>query len=166
LTRLEVAEDGTARGRFGVGLAFMRVRHQRRAFLEPTVDEVESAAVSRTTRSGRELFEMVTYGQAAFTIGLRVPDCYPTVEDVDDDHRLIELHDVRSRSWARVALVRGEDPWTVRQFGPRRLWDEADEAYGWWREAGRPSPERYELTVAPDGRHTVRLGEWRWSLQR
>jgi protein-L-isoaspartate O-methyltransferase len=168
LTRLVVQQDGSALGGFGVNLAFMRVRDQRRDFVESTVDEWDAAEVTRTTRDGRELFEMVTYAHAAFTIGLRVPACYLTVEDPDDDHRLIELHDARSRSWARVALVRGKDPWTVHQIGPRRLWDEVDAAYTWWCAVGRPTPDRYGLIVTQDGMHTVWIGApdsgHRWSV--
>jgi Protein-L-isoaspartate(D-aspartate) O-methyltransferase (PCMT) len=168
LTRLEVHDDGSALGRFGIGLAFMRVRHQRRDFLEPIADELDAAETTQTTRGGHELFEMVTFTHAAFTIGLRVPACYLTVEDHDDDHRLIELHDVRSLSWARVTLVRGEDPWTVHQSGPRHLWDEVDGAYTWWRDTGTPTPDRYGLTITPDGTHTVWLdtpkGRHRWNL--
>jgi hypothetical protein len=76
------------------------------------------------------------------------------VEDPEDDHRLIELHDARSRSRARITMVRGADPWTVHQFGPRRMWDEVAAAYAWWQDAGRPTPDRHGLTVAPDGAHT------------
>lgn len=166
LTRLVVHADGSASGRCGMDLAFMRVRQQRRDFLEPTADQLDAAETTLTTRGGGELFEMVTFARAAFTIGLRVPSCYLTVEDLDNDHRRIELHDARSRSWARVTLVRGQDPWTVHQLGPRRLWNEVDAAYTWWQEAGKPTPDRYRLTVAPDGTHTVWIdaphGEQRW----
>lgn len=157
LTRLEVREDGSAVGRCSVNLSFMRVRDQRRDFLEPTDHDLSSAEVTQTARTARELYEMVEYTLAAFTIGLRVPSCYLTVHDVDDDHRLIELHDVRSRSWARVTMVRGHDPWTVQQIGPRRLWTEVDAAYTWWRDAGQPTADRYVLTVLPDDTHDVRL---------
>lgn len=136
LTRLEVREDGSALGRCGINLAFMRVRHQRRDFLEPADDELNAAETTHTLRSGHELFEMVDFPRAAFTIGLRVPSCHLTVEDLDKDHR-------RMQSWARVTLVRGHDPWTVHQLGPRRLWDEVDTAYTWWRGAGAdPGPLR------------------------
>ncbi len=168
LTRLEVHEDRSASGRCGINVAFMRVRHQRRDFLEPAADELDIAETTQTTRDGHELFEMVTFTRAAFTIGLRVPSCYFTVEDLDHDHRRIELHDVRSHSWSRVTLVRGQDPWTVHQYGPRRLWDEVDAAYIWWRDAGKPTPDRYGLTVTPDGTHTVWIdapdSEHRWPL--
>ncbi|RJQ86675.1 hypothetical protein D5S19_11430, partial [Amycolatopsis panacis] len=157
LTRLVVAEDGSASGRCGADLAFMRLRSQRRDFLEPSADQIGTAATTRTAHGGRELFEMVTFTRASFTIGLRVPFCYLTVEDVTDDRRLVELHDVRTRSWARVTLIRGQTPWTVHQLGPRRLWDEADTAYSWWRKAGEPTPNRFGPTVTPDGTHTVWL---------
>lgn len=169
LTRLEVQEDGSASGRCGIGLAFMRVRHQRRDLVVPTADELATAKTARTTHRADELFEMVTFTRASFTIGLRVPSCYLTVEDIDDDHRLIELHDARSRSWTRLTMIRGKDPWTVHQFGPRRLWNEAEAAYSWWIDAGRPTPDRYGLTVTPDGTHTIWLdtleAEHHWQPQ-
>ncbi|SDR06994.1 protein-L-isoaspartate(D-aspartate) O-methyltransferase [Actinopolyspora saharensis] len=168
LTRWEVHEDGSASGRCGTDLAFMRLRDQRRDFLEPSEDEIEAADSTVTRRGGRELFEMISFAHASFTIGLRVPNCYVTVEDLDADHRNVELHDARSTSWARVELVRGLHPWTVRQLGPRRLWNEVDTAHRWWLSAGKPTPQQYELTVSPDGTHAVRLdtptGPHRWSV--
>lgn len=92
------------------------------------------------------------------TIGPRVPFCSPTVEDLDADRRVIEPHDVRSASWARVAMIRNSDAWTVRRLGPRRLWTELDTAYEWWPAAGGPTPDRYGVTMAPDGSHEVWIG--------
>jgi hypothetical protein len=43
----------------------------------------------------------------------------------------------------------------VRQAGARRLWDEAAAGYAWWCQAGRPSRDRYGLTVTPDH-------QWMW----
>ncbi|MFB7905824.1 methyltransferase domain-containing protein [Kitasatospora sp. NPDC056076] len=48
-------------------------------------------------------------------------------------------------SWARV------EAGTVRQCGPRRLWDTVEEAYAVWVEQGRPGRDRYGITVTPDG---------------
>ncbi|SDJ69304.1 protein-L-isoaspartate(D-aspartate) O-methyltransferase [Actinopolyspora mzabensis] len=169
LTRLRVQEDGSASGRFGMRLAFMRVRGQRRNFLDPTDKELLGAERSVTARIGRELFEMLDFEHAAFTIGLRVPHCYPTVVDIDEKHRHVELHDIRSESWARVILVRDEHPWIVHQLGPRRLWDEVEAAYTWWSDTGRPGPWQYELTVTQDGTHTVRVdaadGVLSWNIR-
>ncbi|GAA3430984.1 hypothetical protein GCM10018954_005850 [Kutzneria kofuensis] len=38
----------------------------------------------------------------------------------------------------------------VRQFGPRRLWDEAEAAYRWWESVNKPGIEDWEWVVAPD----------------
>ncbi|MDA3648364.1 methyltransferase domain-containing protein [Saccharopolyspora indica] len=155
LLRLEVGEDGSASGRCGMNLAFMRVREQRRNYLEPSPAELRSAQRSTTTRSIAELYEMIAYSRAAFAIGLRVPRCYRTAEELTPDHRRIELHDTTSNSWARVDLTRGAEKSDVLQFGPRRLWNEADAAYDWWLTAGRPGPQRFGLTISPEGDHTT-----------
>ena len=57
--------------------------------------------------------------------------------------------------------------YSVRQYGPQRLWDRVEEAAIFWNEQGRPSYERFGLTATthdqyvwydqPDGSH-------RWSL--
>ena len=159
LTRLTTRDDGSAVGRCGRNLTFMRVRSQRRDFVAPSEEELASAHVSSTERTARELFEMVEFTHAAFTIGLRVPHCYYTVEDVSTNRRHIELHDVRTRSWARVMMLRDHHPWRVQQFGPRRLWDEVDDAYRWWEGKGRPAAERYGITVEPDGTHKIWLDD-------
>ncbi|QIZ34671.1 methyltransferase domain-containing protein [Saccharopolyspora sp. ASAGF58] len=168
LLRLTVPGDGSAWGRCGKNLRFMRVRDQRREFLGPSDAEISGAEKGTTLRSARELFEMTEFSHAAFTIGLRVPSCYLTIEDIDADHRHIELHDVRSASWARVIMARGAD-FEVYQLGPRRLWDEADAAYARWLESGLPTPDRYGLTITVDGTHEVWLdeptSEHRWAVE-
>ncbi|MEV6233581.1 methyltransferase domain-containing protein [Saccharopolyspora shandongensis] len=167
LLRLDVHDDGSASGRCGTNLAFMRVRGQRRDYLEPGDDELRGADRTTTARSIPEFFEMIAYSRAAFAIGLRVPRCYLTVEELAPDHRRIELHDVSSRSWARVDLLRRNEIFEVHQIGPRRLWEEVDAAYGWWLDSGRPAPDRFGLTVAENGDHSAWLdepGEASWPL--
>lgn len=168
LLRMTVQPDGTARGRFGPHLAFMQLRNERPQHLQPHTPELHAAARSSTNRTAREIHEMTTFSRAAFTIGLLVPDCYLTAEQPDHRHHVIELHDTRSRSWARVDLVDDPRNPTVSQLGPRRLWNEVDTAYAWWLDTGRPSPTDYELTITPDGTHFVDLrtpdGGLRWPL--
>ncbi|MGW3046210.1 hypothetical protein ACWC9T_41005 [Kitasatospora sp. NPDC001159] len=41
------------------------------------------------------------------------------------------------------------------QYGPRRLWDEVAAAHRWWEDHGRPTPERFGLTVTADR-------QWAW----
>ncbi|WP_158889475.1 methyltransferase domain-containing protein [Amycolatopsis anabasis] len=154
-------EDGVASGRFSRNLAFMRLRDQRREFLDPSDNEIDTADKTVTTLQPPRLFDMISFDQAAFTIGLRVPRCYLTVEDGEDDptEHTIELHDVASGSWARVDVVPPGPEFIVRQLGSRRLWNEAESAYRWWLDHGKPEPKRYGLSVAPDGTQTVWLDE-------
>ncbi|GAA0509421.1 hypothetical protein GCM10011581_43320 [Saccharopolyspora subtropica] len=53
LLRLLVDDDGTAVGRCGRNLAFMRLRQQRRDFLNPTEQEITDAEVTTINHSGR-----------------------------------------------------------------------------------------------------------------
>ncbi|MGH3930873.1 MAG: methyltransferase domain-containing protein, partial [Pseudonocardiaceae bacterium] len=92
---LRVTGDHTATGRFGGDLAFMRLRSQRRRFYEPDQAEIEHAQVTTTDVHGWDFFRMVNSDQAAFAIGLQVPDCSLTVElnKFGDDHHILEFDD-------------------------------------------------------------------------
>jgi hypothetical protein len=59
-------------------------------------------------------------------------------------------------SWAAVDWdgERG-DRFAVWQHGTRRLWDEVEATYRWWRMAGEPGPERFGLTVGSEGLESV-----------
>ena len=67
-----------------------------------------------------------------------------------------------------LTLVRGHHPWTIHQLGPRRLWNEVETAYDWWRQTGTPTPDRYGLTITPDGAHEVWIDtpdhKYQWSV--
>jgi methyltransferase of ATP-grasp peptide maturase system len=71
----------------------------------------------------------------------------------------------RDGSWAHQELQ--HDELVAVQGGDRRLWDEIETAHGEWVELGRPSRERFGLTVEPRG-HTVWLDSpnnaFRWTL--
>ncbi|MDP9794724.1 protein-L-isoaspartate(D-aspartate) O-methyltransferase [Catenuloplanes nepalensis] len=56
-------------------------------------------------------------------------------------------------SWA---VIEGS---TVEQYGPRRLWDEAETVHARWSEAGGPTRERLGLTVCADGDHRFWLDD-------
>ena len=62
---------------------------------------------------------------------------------------MVWLADPLTGPWASV--VPGvRDRYDVRQHGPRRLWDEAETAYRWWKNIGEPSPRDWEFTITPD----------------
>lgn len=147
---LQVASDRTITGRLGGDLAFMRLRSQRRRFYEPDETEIQRSAVTTTDVHGWDFFRMINSDQAAFAIGLRVPCCSLTVElnKFGEDHNVLELDDVTTRSWAQLdANLASPDKLVVRQLGPRRLWDEVEAAYDWWYEHGKPGPARFGMTV-------------------
>lgn len=54
-------------------------------------------------------------------------------------------------SWALAEYVPGQHEYEVKQYGPRRLWDEVHGAYLRWLSWGRPGPERFGLIVTPEG---------------
>ncbi|MDT0308325.1 protein-L-isoaspartate(D-aspartate) O-methyltransferase [Streptomyces sp. DSM 44917] len=61
-----------------------------------------------------------------------------------------------SGSCARLA-PQGDGTALVQYDGPRDLWAERAPLLAEWDRAGRPEPERYGLTVAADGGHTLWL---------
>ncbi|HEY2724247.1 MAG TPA: hypothetical protein VGI84_06140, partial [Pseudonocardiaceae bacterium] len=64
------------------------------------------------------------------------------------------LFDYVSRSWAMFTHATPDitdDTFSVRQYGPRRLFDEVEAAYAWWLDQGSPDADRWRFTVTPDG---------------
>jgi len=78
-----------------------------------------------------------------------VPHCHKIVEDDPDDeyHHLVRVHDSTTGSWATVEVGRGSTANPVRQHGPRRLWDEIEQAHSWWVKHDRPTYTRLGVTV-------------------
>ncbi|WP_405797973.1 methyltransferase domain-containing protein [Streptomyces sp. NBC_01506] len=116
----------------------------------PPPEQVTSSALSPWAVAGGDL-------NAEFHVGLAVPGAYfswdasgehaPTRLDVADDTGL---------SWATVDYDgQHADRFTVTQAGPRRLWDEIAAAYAGWENLGRPSVDRYGLTVKAAGDQTA-----------
>lgn len=152
LLRLTVHDDHTASGHFIDTVNFMSDRGQRpeHPFIRDTVSDDHEVAMSHADLDPRAVLDDE---HAAFTIGLRVPDCHEsTVHAADDTGRFtlwVLAHD--STSWASVSFDPTEAGWEVRQHGRRRLWDEVEAAYRWWIDAGRPERERYGVTITRDG---------------
>jgi hypothetical protein len=103
---LRVSTEGTATGRFNGDLAFMWLRAHRRRFYEPDATQIQRAEVSTTDVHGWDFFEMINSDQAGFSIGVQVPRCALTVElkKFGDDHHVLELDDLTTRSWARLGV--------------------------------------------------------------
>lgn len=158
LLRLTVHGDGSASGRFSPHSAFMLIRNQRtdlRIYRDVVQDD------QMPERSATELCPWAVAGDdraARFAIGLRLPDIWRAWHDNPDVHGVesrLWLATTDTTSWAAVDWDgRTDERLTVWQYGPRRLWDEIEAAYRWWLQVGSPGPERFGLTVTPDGRQT------------
>lgn len=153
-------EDGVATGRFSGDLAFMRLRSQRRALYSwrPSDDDLTHAQISTTQCRGSDLDRMLNPGKGTFAIGARLPSCCLVVTwDAHGAlHHTLELDDGATSSWAQLdANLNDPAPFTVRQLGPRTLWDEAEAAYDWWHNQGEPHLDRF-------GFHSRDGQQWIW----
>ncbi|MEV0192022.1 methyltransferase domain-containing protein [Kitasatospora purpeofusca] len=142
LLKLTVERE-QAQGRFSPHSAFMLMRNQRedlRIFRDVVRDE-HVPEESRTRFDPRQVTG--DEWEARFALGLRLGDVWTAWEE---DAARVWVATTDAGSWAAV------DPdCTVRQYGPRRLWAEVEEAYRWWEERGRPGPARFGLTVTAAG---------------
>jgi protein-L-isoaspartate(D-aspartate) O-methyltransferase len=140
LLRLTVDQDGAAVGSIVDWASFMRLRAQR-----PVIggEPGDFDATADRGHTDVDLADLLSE-HARFGIGLRVPDCRLSW-DLSEDGYLSTLWLLAPDSWASV-----HDS-TVRQAGPRRLFDEVISAYTWWQHAGRPGRDRYAVTVTPAG---------------
>ncbi len=126
----------------------MRLRSQRRALYgwQPTADAIERAQVSTTRCRGSDLGRMLNPDKGTFAIDARLASCCLVVEwDKHGElHHSLELDDGTTQSWAQLdADLNDPAPFTVRQLGPRTLWDETEAAYDWWHEQGQPGLNRF-----------------------
>jgi len=155
---LTVSEDGTASGRFVDDASFMMLRNQRayriRHVISDTVD-YDQATISETELHPADVASGRYSRGAVIAIGTRVPDCrsdYFPSQDPDSKDGMLRLVDHVSGSWARLTHDHaGGAPYTVRQFGPRRLWDEVEAAHQWWVDQGSPTATHWLFTVTPHG---------------
>lgn len=154
LVALTVGEDGAASGHAVDEVGFMLLRGQRAHRARRSVDDdCAQAALAETHLHPADVAGGAS--GAVIAIGTRVPDCrcdwFPSPDPADPDGTL-RLVDHRSGSWARLHYEHdGGPPYTVCQFGPRRLWDEVEAAYRWWIDAAEPGTERWRFTVTAHG---------------
>ncbi|GAB2921609.1 hypothetical protein GCM10022245_63830 [Streptomyces mayteni] len=152
--------DGTATGRFAAYGSYMELR------AEPSAEPIEDDPPPAPTGTGSEtdVSPWAVAGEdyaAQFVIGQAVPGVWHRWDtETGTEEAPIRLHlaDEAATSGAAVDYDgRQLESFRVTQRGPRRLWDEVASAWRWWHAQGRPAVDRFGLTVAPDGGHTVWL---------
>jgi protein-L-isoaspartate(D-aspartate) O-methyltransferase len=158
LLALTVAGDGTATGRILGKTAFMTLRDQRIPWVpisEIVTDESEAHAEEKLSRRHPRYY--VASYDARTAIGIQVPRCIPRYsppEDQDPDG-ILWLLDQWSGSWAAIHhQIDQPGPYRVRQYGPRRLFDEASAAYRTWKAVGKPPAHAWRVTISLEGQRT------------
>lgn len=161
LLRLTVDGYGLASGWFSPHSAFMLMRNHRtdlRIYRDVVRDDhLPTGSVTR-------LSPWAVAGDdraAQFAMGLLLRGVWRTWHDdpeVAGVASRLWLATTDATSWAAVDWDgRDDDRFAVWEHGPRRLWAEVEAAYRWWTAAGRPGPERFGMTITPDGTHTAWL---------
>ncbi|MGH3547517.1 MAG: methyltransferase domain-containing protein [Pseudonocardiaceae bacterium] len=151
LLSLTVAPDGTATGRIVDRTWFMQLRDQRvpRCTVADLVGGDYHGEKSATTIGP---YELAGHRGAMLAISPRVPKCRYQYLPYDPDEGAGELWflDPWSGSWAshfHFTPDCGDDEFSVRQHGPRRLRDEVRAAHTWWIGQGRPDEQDWIFTV-------------------
>ncbi len=153
LVRFIVNEDGTATGRMvPMGVQFMEVRSQRTAGTPgDNFNWQDDTADRRITKIKPWLMFSDIVSRWALAVAL--PSCRYNMEE----NKFVWLRDPVSRSWASV-VPDGDGPFLVRQKGIRRLWDEAESAYRWWIDHGKPAGPDWVWTITPE-HQTIQLDQ-------
>ncbi|MER5962023.1 methyltransferase domain-containing protein [Streptomyces sp. NPDC002057] len=155
LLGMTVDDTGSASGRFAPHSAFMLMRRQRtdlRIFRDVVRDDHRPEESTTTLPPWRVAGDDLA---AQFAMGLQLRDVWRTWHDDPDVAGVASrlwLATTDATSWAAVDWDgTSDDRFTVWQYGPRRLWNEAEAAYTWWTLHDRPGPERFGLTVTATG---------------
>ncbi|MFF1907379.1 methyltransferase domain-containing protein [Kitasatospora sp. NPDC058218] len=158
VVKLTVNDDGSVSGPFTQMVEFMKSRNQRLEFPQHSAyvpDFPGDADTSCITALMPE--DLGGYWDVRrFSLGLAVPDATHVVHQQDDGTTSAWFYGLTDRSWAAVVRREGDAVGSVYQSGPRQLWPAVERALDWWQGQGRPSLERFGLSVI-NGSHTTWL---------
>lgn len=160
------AERRTASGPFTLATAFMKLRahrpHWRRYGGAALPEDWAAYARPTTTSLGYDDVVGGPFDPVALVLGLCVPDCLarPILHGALGGTLWLYGADTgRGHSIAAADFAIGDPP-TVRQSGPRRLWDEVEATWYWWHAQGRPTIHDFGLTVSLADDRTVDQQPW------
>ncbi|WP_323372463.1 ATP-grasp peptide maturase system methyltransferase [Streptomyces katsurahamanus] len=150
-TLLTVHDDGTATGPLLPGtVSFMLARpHQAPAFGNPAHWNSLLHDAAPTT-AGHPTDWLTDATEEAFFTRFLVQSALPTTQITTIDGI---THLIDTATGSAATLTPDREDLLVRQAGPYRLWDRAEEILEAHQTAGRPGPETFTLTVDPRGQH-------------
>jgi protein-L-isoaspartate(D-aspartate) O-methyltransferase len=155
LASFTVNGDGTADGRIVGNVAFMQLRDQR---FRATIDDDEcDETTARTSHTTVTPHKVAGDYNASLAIGMKVPNCTPIYVSADHypDYARLWFVDPSTDSWANLVHQPNTRTFPIHQSGPRNLWDEIEAAYHWWCGAGHPGPDRWRITITPEGQQVT-----------
>ncbi|MFD7289899.1 rRNA adenine N-6-methyltransferase family protein [Streptomyces sp. NPDC059863] len=150
--RLTKLADDSAEGNFAAYGSYMLISGQR-TDVELFRDVLRPGQVTREGTTSLSPWSVAGADPALdFHIGLTVPGVWHSWDtEPEGAHTRLWLANDTATSWASVDYDgRQAETFTVTQHGPRQLWDEVAAAHELWLLAGRPSIDRYGLTVTAD----------------
>jgi protein-L-isoaspartate(D-aspartate) O-methyltransferase len=160
LVRFTVGGDGLATGRPVGAVGFMPLRQQRTSYADLSSmdidDRNDDAEVIQTTTRPWLVANTV---DVRWAISTRIAPCRwgHRPPSANRPQHQLWFADNATGSWALARYDRTGGPYVIRQHGPRRLWNEIEDAYLWWCGQGTPSLGRWRLIVSSDQQTVVAL---------
>jgi hypothetical protein len=136
-------------------VAFMFLRDQR---IDASIDDDEcDETTARHSHTSVAPYNVTGDYDASLAIGMKVPGCSViTVPDPTAELTgTLWFVDPDTDSWASLHYQPHTRIYPIHQSGPRNLWDEIETAYHWWRDAGRPGPQQWRITITPEGQQVT-----------
>lgn len=144
---LTVAADGRASGHF-VEMADLPHSDD----VASVVRQAEMAVPWYRTSTSLDPETIWSDPAALFALGIRLPRLrWAQTGHARPDGRGQVRHWVHDATSAACAVVTPSGEVDVEQHGPRLLWREVEAAYKWWVEQGRPTFDRFGLSVTSFG---------------
>lgn len=157
--------DGGAEGRFAGFGAFMPLRHGK-GYDHALPDVHPDAEAHETTGTLPPWAVKADEPDAAFAVGVQLPGYrFLSAHSTDPEPGAwccaTRVIDPTGANWADVLHDRGADegPFRVAAHGARNVWADIEAAHAWWTAAGKPTPDRFGLTVDPEGTQRVWFDE-------
>ncbi|WP_405793933.1 methyltransferase domain-containing protein [Streptomyces sp. NBC_01506] len=159
IARLTVDQEHRAEGRFLPELAAFMTARPDTGTISATAQQLTDRLTSYTGYA-REI--SLPTGLNAEIAQFLPSLAHSTVKTVtlknDSGQEMRCLWEPNTSSWARITPLDVRTA-QLEHGGPRDLWAEREPLLTHWVNAGRPSVDRYGLTVGEDGAHTLWLDE-------
>ncbi|HZB29527.1 MAG TPA: protein-L-isoaspartate(D-aspartate) O-methyltransferase [Streptosporangiaceae bacterium] len=140
-------QGATAYGRLHGHCGYMMLRDQR-ATVRWNAHNADRADTTTTRLDPRS----IDHAGSAFALAAtaRVPKLGMFRASGDNGSFSLLLCEIGhpNGAWAACDYEPGKDDFDVTQYGDRRLWNELEDAFGWWIGQGSPTEDRFGLLIS------------------